>query len=173
MTAFGHLPRTRILDGAPEGWLGRNGLFSGIELFRGPNAAGIWAQEYWEWRLHALWALAAAAAIVLGTAATYAVQGWAPLALGLLAAAGATAVGLGHRSSREIFSHAITLEAASMLGLPCTVGEMVASLQTYPYCAGLTTTELALRLDAGRPQARAWCIRHGAVLHAAAAVLQP
>jgi hypothetical protein len=160
MTSFGFLPRTRVRDGAPGSWSGRNSLFGGIEVYRVPNMAGVWAQEYWEWRLHALWAAASAAALIGGTAAAYALQSWVPMLIGLLGFGLGLAIGLGNRAEREIHSHAITLEAARLLGLPCSEEETVGSLTTYSYCRGIARDELLLRLRGHYPKARRWCERH-------------
>jgi hypothetical protein len=157
VTAFGHLPRTRIYGGEAGSWLGQNSLFGGIEVYRVPNMAGVWAQEYWEWRLHALWAAASAGSLAAGTAALYALHSWVPLMVGLLGFGLGLVVGLGNRAAREIYSHAITLEAAMMLALPCSEDEMIGSLTTYSYCRGISRDGLLARLRSERPKARRWC----------------
>jgi hypothetical protein len=121
------IPRTRILDGASGSWSGRNSLFGGIEVYRVPNMAGVWAQEYWEWRLHALNAL---------------------LCLTVVGIPFAIWNDLRNAANREIFSHAITLEAARLLGLPCSEEETVDSLTTYSYCRGISRDGLLMRLRA-------------------------
>jgi hypothetical protein len=160
MRSFGHLPRTRIVEGTPGSWSGRNGVFTGIELYRSPIAAGVWAQEFWEWRLHALWALLSALAVIAGTVLVYVLQSWIPLWIGILAGGFAMVVGMANRAAREIYSHAITLEASLMVGEPATLEDMVGSLVTYPYCKGISSAALLDRLRSARPRARSWCERH-------------
>lgn len=133
------IPRTRILDGPPGSWSGRNSLFGGIEVYRVPNMAGIWAQEYWEWRLHAL--NAALCLTIIGI----------PLAIWNDAR---------NAANREIFSHAITYQAAAMLNLPCSEDETVGSLTTYSYCKNISRPDLLRRLRADYVKARAWAEKH-------------
>lgn len=160
MIAFGHLPRTKILNGKPGGWTGQNNFFTGIYLYRTPDMTGVWAQEFWEWRLNAFWAAIALLSVTGGAAALYALHSWIPLWTGLLGFGLAMAIGLGNRAAREIYSHAITLEAALMVGEPCTIAAMVGSLQTYSYCRRFSADQLTGRLFVARPKARAWCQAH-------------
>lgn len=162
MMSFGALPRTRILNGAPGRWSGRNGVFTGIQVYRVPNMAGIWAQEFWEWRLHALWAGLSVLALLAGTAAAYALQSWLPYLAGFVGFGLALAIGNGNRAAREIYSHAITLEAGLMCGIPVSVDEMIGSLKTYSYCRGMSEGDLRMKLFVARPKARAWCEEHRA-----------
>lgn len=133
------IPKTRILEGQPGSWSGRNSLFGGIEVYRAPNMAGVWAQEYWEWRLHALNALLCVTIVGL------------PLAIWNDAR---------NAANREIFSHAITYQTAMLFGLPCSEDEMVGSLATYSSCRGIGRADLLSRLRADYVKARAWVEKH-------------
>lgn len=133
------IPRTQILDGVPGKWSGQNSVFGGIKVYRVPNMAGVWAQEYWEWRLHALNAL---------------------MFLTIIGIPFAIWNDRRNPAAREIYSHAITYQAGIMLGLPVTEGEMVGSLTTYSYCKGITPEALLEQMRAAYPKARAWCERN-------------
>lgn len=158
---FGRLPQTR-LRAAP--WLadgdlvdGTNGPFSGIKVARGPDMAGVWAQEYWEWRLHFRLTMTALLAIFAAGLAVWLLQSPWPALPGLALAALAMLDNRRNAAAREIFSHAVTLEAAARRGLPCSEAASVDSLATYAYCRGLTRDQLLQQLRRARPAARRWC----------------